>query len=388
MKRTTKLFAILLVFAVAFSCLCTMGATADEEGVFTYYIADNAAVLTDVKNTAAGEVVVPDTLGGAPVRMIDGAFRNKTRITSVVLPDSVTVIAQNSFAYCSALKTVDFGSGLISVKEAAFSGCVSLTGIEFPDTLTELGPYSFSWCEKLASVKLSNSLKIIDKGTFSGCTTLGYVEIPESVRYIRQDAFSQTKYAEDPSNWEDGMLYMGHCLLAVKTDVFGFCEIKPGTKTVADRAFSMCEQITEVAFYDDIINIGEAAFYGCKHITDVFYSGDVAKHKKLEIGKNNNYLNNALWHYYYQPGVKEYMPGDVNGDDRVNNKDLLRLMKYLSDWDVEVMETVLDVNGDGSVNNKDLTRLHQYLSGWDVKIYSLNVGYEVGGDDHGPAIGF
>ena len=120
MKRTTKLFAILLVFAVAFSCLCTMGATADEEGVFTYYIADNSAVLTDVKNTAAGEVTVPDTLGGMPVRMIDGAFRNKTRITSVVLPDSVTVIAQNSFAYCSALKTVDFGNGLISVASNAF----------------------------------------------------------------------------------------------------------------------------------------------------------------------------------------------------------------------------------------------------------------------------
>lgn len=62
-------------------------------------------------------------------------------------------------------------------------------------------------------------------------------------------------------------------------------------------------------------------------------------------------------------------PGDINGDDKVNNKDLTRLFQYLSDWDVEVEEDVLDVNGDGKVNNKDLTRLFQYLSDWEVEIY-------------------
>ena len=64
-----------------------------------------------------------------------------------------------------------------------------------------------------------------------------------------------------------------------------------------------------------------------------------------------------------------YIPGDINGDGSVNNKDLTRLFQYLSDWDVEVTESALDINGDGSVNNKDLTRLFQYLSDWDVKIH-------------------
>ncbi|MBR5923150.1 MAG: dockerin type I repeat-containing protein, partial [Clostridia bacterium] len=65
----------------------------------------------------------------------------------------------------------------------------------------------------------------------------------------------------------------------------------------------------------------------------------------------------------------DYIPGDINGDKAVNNKDLTRLFQYLSDWDVEVNEAALDVNGDGSVNNKDLTRLFQYLSDWDVQIF-------------------
>ena len=64
-----------------------------------------------------------------------------------------------------------------------------------------------------------------------------------------------------------------------------------------------------------------------------------------------------------------HIPGDINGDEAVNNKDLTRLFQYLSDWDVSVNKDALDVNGDGSVNNKDLTRLFQYLSDWDVEIF-------------------
>ena len=70
-------------------------------------------------------------------------------------------------------------------------------------------------------------------------------------------------------------------------------------------------------------------------------------------------------------GVLSSIPGDINGDKSVNNKDLTRLFQYLADWDVPVNEAVLDTNGDGSVNNKDLTRLFQYLADWDVVLYPI-----------------
>ena len=62
------------------------------------------------------------------------------------------------------------------------------------------------------------------------------------------------------------------------------------------------------------------------------------------------------------------IPGDITGDRVVNEEDLERLFKYLTDWNVDVVEENLDINGDGKVNNKDLTRLYQYLSGQSVVI--------------------
>ena len=80
----------------------------------------------------------------------------------------------------------------------------------------------------------------------------------------------------------------------------------------------------------------------------------------------------ATWRnkvFTFEITVSENVAGDINGDGRVNNKDLTRLMKYLAGENVVVTEAVLDVNGDGKVNNKDLTRLMKYLAGENVDIH-------------------
>ena len=70
-----------------------------------------------------------------------------------------------------------------------------------------------------------------------------------------------------------------------------------------------------------------------------------------------------------EPEVPAYLPGDVSGDGRVNNRDLGMLQQYLSDMDVTVAElNACDVTGDGRVNNRDLGILQQYLSDMDVEL--------------------
>ncbi len=67
--------------------------------------------------------------------------------------------------------------------------------------------------------------------------------------------------------------------------------------------------------------------------------------------------------------TSDHVPGDINGDGMVNNKDVIRLQKYLKDSSTTVNAAALDVNGDGKVNNKDLIRLTRWLKYHDVEIH-------------------
>lgn len=54
--------------------------------------------------------------------------------------------------------------------------------------------------------------------------------------------------------------------------------------------------------------------------------------------------------------------GDVNGDGRINNRDLGMLQQLLNEWNPPAVEQACDVNGDGRINNRDLGALQQLLN--------------------------
>lgn len=60
------------------------------------------------------------------------------------------------------------------------------------------------------------------------------------------------------------------------------------------------------------------------------------------------------------------VPGDISGDDKVNNKDCVLLFRYIAGWNEEVEYLALDVNGDNKINNKDAIDLFRYCAGWQM----------------------
>ena len=54
--------------------------------------------------------------------------------------------------------------------------------------------------------------------------------------------------------------------------------------------------------------------------------------------------------------------GDVNGDDSLDTRDLVRLMKYIAVDGVGIEASSPDVNADGTVNTADLVRLMKMIS--------------------------
>ena len=84
-------------------------------------------------------------------------------------------------------------------------------------------------------------------------------------------------------------------------------------------------------------------------------------------------INDSELEFDVETGVvkvtkSEVMFGDVTGDGKVDTNDLLRLAKYLADWDVEIDEDAADVAANGKVDTNDLLRLAKYLADWDVEL--------------------
>lgn len=64
----------------------------------------------------------------------------------------------------------------------------------------------------------------------------------------------------------------------------------------------------------------------------------------------------------------EHLPGDVNGDGVVTNRDASAILRILAGYDADVVKNALDVNGDGKVSNRDASIIMRFLAGYLVEL--------------------
>jgi hypothetical protein len=144
-----------------------------------------------------GAVVIPVTIEGKPVTAIaNQAFKDKTTITSITLPDSVLSIGYEAFYHCEYLATVSFGSGVTTIGDWAFGHCYRLKSISIPNSVTSLGNGALSDCIELESVVLGNQVSSLGRYTFTNDYKLSSITLPASIASIGEQAFSHcTKLA-------------------------------------------------------------------------------------------------------------------------------------------------------------------------------------------------
>ena len=53
--------------------------------------------------------------------------------------------------------------------------------------------------------------------------------------------------------------------------------------------------------------------------------------------------------------------GDTNNDNKVNNKDISTLLKYLAGWNITINPSQADINQDGYITMKDVNSLIRLL---------------------------
>lgn len=129
------------------------------------------------------------TVPSGTVAIAGGAFKDCSKLESLVIPDSVISIGKSAFENCAALKRITLPKSIAKLEASCFSGCAALAEIALPDSVKALGEKVFSGCAALKSVKIPAEVTVIPTEAFFGCSSLESITIPKSVSHINERAF-------------------------------------------------------------------------------------------------------------------------------------------------------------------------------------------------------
>ena len=83
-----------------------------------------------------------------------------------------------------------------------------------------------------------------------------------------------------------------------------------------------------------------------------------------------NAADETVWFGTVNGGVEigsaDYVLGDLDGNGRINNRDMGMLQQYINEWPVNINMDAADLDGNGRVNNRDLGKLQQIINEWDI----------------------
>ena len=271
--------------------------TADS---FDYTIDGNGEItITRYYDSDTENVVIPDHIGDHKITAIGyGAFRNRN-FKSIVLPDSITTIAENAFLGCGEMESIQFGSGvktfgksalaycrklqsvtlpegITEIEEYLLTGCENLKSVTLPEGITSIGQHAFASCWNLQKINIPDGVTSIYREAFEGCVRLFDLSFPDSVSYVDYEAFNSCGwYNQHPAgDVYVGSVYYGYQgAMPAGTSVV----IKEGTKSITPLAFYDCVNLASVTIPDGIKEIDSSTFSGCTSLTSVRLPSDLER---------------------------------------------------------------------------------------------------------------
>ena len=151
---------------------------------------------------------------------------SKKMITSVVMPNGLTTLADRAFNGCTSLNNVGWSPALTSIGQNAFNN-TGFTSITIPEGVTSIGYQAFAYCKSLGSITFPATLETVGQDVI--------MQSPVVALYSRNptppEAQGDFCTSEDPAaynsayNWNFGnneFDFYSHCILYVEptTEVF------------------------------------------------------------------------------------------------------------------------------------------------------------------------
>ena len=158
---------------------------------------------------------------------------------------NITRIKDNCFNWCRYLSSITLPEGVTIIGERALSGCRSLTSITLPKGVTSLGSSCFSSCG-FSSIVIPEGVRYLPNSCFIGCSSLTSITLPERLTSIGEDCF-----------------YGCSSLTSIV--------IPEGVTSIPSQTFRECHSLASITFPSTLRSTESWAFYECRSLTSIVF---------------------------------------------------------------------------------------------------------------------
>ena len=195
------------------------------------YSSDDWDAIARIINKATNNETNTLALDFSGITIADNLFSfqgvtYKSKITSVVMPNGLTTLADGAFNLCTSLNNVGWSPALTSIGQNAFNN-TGFTSITIPEGVTSIGFQAFAYCAKLGSITFPATLQTVGEDVILKSPVVAlYSRNPTPPRAQGDFCTSEDPVAyENAYNWNFGTNefdFYSHCILYVEptTEVF------------------------------------------------------------------------------------------------------------------------------------------------------------------------
>ena len=229
--------------------------------------------------------------------------------TNYTIPSSVKIIENNAFYKCSKLTTINFehGSNLVKIGDNAFNKCSNLSEFIIPNTVQTIGKGAFNGCTKFTTITIPQNIINLGDMAFGNCNNL------KEINYNATNCSDWTSYGNGifsgvGTNTEGVIVNIGANVTKIPAYLFYIDQYSNSKivsiifqqnsvcKTIGERAFNGCNNLTELILPNSIETIEEYAFAFCRNLNSIVIPQNVEIINKGTFACCENLNNIYLCH--------------------------------------------------------------------------------------------